>query len=245
MIASLRTGIALFFIAVLTPLAALFGFPWTWITGNADRLYAASLSIAGVGLRLAGVRVQVEGRELLDTQQNYIFMCNHVSNLDPPVLIRAIPGRSSVLVKRELFRVPILGSAMRIGDMVPVDRQNREAAIDSMREAGAVMRKGFNMMVFPEGTRSPDGRLLPFKKGPFYLATDYGFPIVSVTISGSERLLPKGGLIIRSGTVRLVFHRPLWPSQFSDREELIAAVYGQIGSALALAPREANANSAP
>jgi 1-acyl-sn-glycerol-3-phosphate acyltransferase len=245
LISALRSTIALLSIALLTPLAALFGFPWTWITGNADRLYAAAMWIAGIGLRLAGVRVQIEGRERLDPAQNYIFMCNHVSNLDPPVLIRAIPGRSSVLVKRELFRVPILGSAMRIGDMVPVDRQNRQAAIDSMREAGKVMGKGLNMMVFPEGTRSSDGRLLPFKKGPFYLATDYSFPIVPATISGSERLMPKGNILIHSGTVRLVFHRPLWPSQFSDREELIAAVHRQIASALPLALREANTNPTP
>lgn len=132
---------------------------------------------------------------------------------------------------------------MRIGDMVPVDRQNREAAIDSMREAGQVMRNGLNMMVFPEGTRSSDGKLLPFKKGPFYLATDYGFPIVPVTISGSEALMQKGSIIIHPGTVRLVFHRPLWPSQFSDREELIAAVHGQIASALPASLREANTNS--
>lgn len=244
MIATLRTTIALFILALLAPLAAVFGFPWTWITGSANRLYAAALWIAGVGLRIAGVCVQMEGGERLDPAQNYIFMCNHVSNLDPPVLIRAIPGRSSVLVKRELFRLPILGKAMRMGDMVPVNRQNREAAIDSMREAGEVMRNGLNMMVFPEGTRSSNGKLLPFKKGPFYLATDYGFPIVPVTISGSERLMPKGSLIIHSGTVCLVFHRPLWPSQFSDREELIAAVHREIGSALPASLREANTNSA-
>lgn len=243
MISVLRTILALLFVAVLMPVAAFIGFPWTWITGSADRLYAMAMSIAGLGLCLAGVRVQIAGRERLDPAQNYIFMCNHVSNLDPPILIRAIPGRSSVLVKRELFAVPILGTAMRMGDMVPVDRQNREAAIDSMREAGEVMRKGLNMMVFPEGTRSSNAILLPFKKGPFYLATGYGVPIVPVTISGSEQLMPKGSAIIRSGTVRLVFHRPFWASQFSDREELIAAVHGQIASALPAALREANANS--
>ena len=245
MISILRSAIALLLVTVLTPLAALIGFPWTWIAGSADRLYAMAMWIAGLGLRLAGVRVQIAGRERLDPAQNYIFMCNHVSNLDPPVLIRAIPGRSSVLVKRELFRIPILGTAMRMGDMVPVDRQNREAAIDSMREAGEVMRNGLNMMVFPEGTRSSDGSHLPFKKGPFYLATDYGVPIVPVTISGSEQLMAKGSSIIHSGTVHLIFHRPFWASQFNDREELIAGVHRQIASALPAALREANANSTP
>jgi 1-acyl-sn-glycerol-3-phosphate acyltransferase len=106
------------------------------------------------------------------------------------------------------------------------------------------MAKGLNMTVFPEGTRSPDGRLLPFKKGPFYLAIDSEVPVVPVTILGSEALMPKGSPIIRSGTVRLVFHAPVCSKGFTDKEDLIAAVRREIASALPPALREADLDSA-
>lgn len=244
MISAARTAIAMLFVGIATPVGALLFFPWTWLTGSANALYATAMWIARNGLRLAGVHVEIEGKEHIDPGATYIFMCNHVSNLDPPVLIVNLPRRSSVLVKKELFQVPILGQAMRLGDLVPVDRRNREAAVNSMREAEAVMAKGLNMMVFPEGTRSRDGRLLPFKKGPFYLAMDSGVPVVPVTILGSETLMPKGSSLIHPGRVRLVFHKPLLPSQFSDKEELIAATQREITSALAPALRKADLDTA-
>ena len=243
MIAGLRTALALLFTIVFTPLGALIGFPATWVTGSANLLYSIAMSIARIGLRLAGVRVNVEGRQHFDPAGTYIFMCNHVSNLDPPILLVEIPRRSSVLVKKELFQVPILGRAMRMGDLVAVDRRNRDAAINSMRDAEQVMERGLNMMVFPEGTRSRDGQLLPFKKGPFYLAMDSGIPVVPVTIVGSETLMPKGSTVIHPGNVRLIFHEPLAPSRFKDKEELIAATREAIASGLPIALRETNLHS--
>jgi 1-acyl-sn-glycerol-3-phosphate acyltransferase len=236
----IRSASTFLITAILTPLGALIGFPATWITGSAEILYAIAMWIARTGLRIAGIGVEIEGRDLLDPSGTYIFMCNHVSNLDPPVLITRLPRRTSVLVKKELFKVPVLGPAMRLGELVSVDRSNREAAVDSMRHAIEVMERGLNMTVFPEGTRSRDGRLLPFKKGPFYLAMDSGMPVVPVTILGSERLMEKGSLLIHSGTVRLVFHRPLLPADFRDKEDLIQAVRGEIASSLPPALREAN-----
>lgn len=244
MIAALRTAAALLFTVILTPVGALIGFPWTWMTGSADVLYAIAMWITRTGLYLAGVHVEVEGEHRIDRSETYIFMSNHVSNLDPPVLLTRLPRRTSVLVKTELFQVPILGRAMLMGDLVPVDRRNREAAVNSMKEAERVMAKGLNLTVFPEGTRSRDGRLLPFKKGPFYLAMDSGVPVVPVTILGSETLMPKGTAIIRGGTMRMVFHDPVLPARFSDKEELIAAVRGEIASALPLALREPYPDSA-
>jgi 1-acyl-sn-glycerol-3-phosphate acyltransferase len=244
MIAAVRTAAALLFAMISAPLGALVAFPWTWITGNADFLFGAAMWIARNGLRIAGIRVNVEGMERIDSAATYIFMCNHVSNLDPPILIPKLPRRTSVLVKKELFQVPILGRAMLMGDLVPVDRHNREAAMNSMRLAEQVMAKGLNMTVFPEGTRSPDGRLLPFKKGPFYLALDSGVPVVPVTILGSEGLMPKGSSTIDAGAVRLVFHSPICPKQFTDKEDLIAAVRHAIASALPPGLRETDLDSA-
>src|SRR5437868_6213583 len=244
MMAAIRTTAALLFAVIFAPLSALIAFPWTWISGSGDLLFAMAMWIARNGVRIAGVRVQVEGMEQIDPEETYIFMCNHVSNLDPPILLPKLPRRTSVLVKKELFRVPILGRAMIMGDLVPVDRRNRDAAVNSMRLAEHVIAKGLNMTVFPEGTRSPDGRLRPFKKGPFYLAMDSGVPVAPVTILGSEALMPKGSSTIHPGKVRLIFHSPLSPKRFADKEELIAAVRRQIASVLPPALREANLHSA-
>ncbi len=229
----IRTAITLVFIIVATPLAALVAFPWTFIAGNVDFLYWIALSIVRVALRIAGVRVKIIGRERLDPKQCYLFMSNHVSNLDPPILVPNLPGRTTVLVKKELFKVPVLGRAMRMASLVPVDRSNREAALASLKLAAEVLRReNIHMAIYPEGTRSPDGRLLPFKKGPFYLALETGFPIVPVTIFGTREMMPKGRLRIMPGTATLVFHEPVAPADVPDREQLMEVVAEKIASAL-------------
>ncbi len=228
----LRALAALVFWALLVPVAALVTFPWTFLTGNADFLYRIAMWLAWTGVRLTGVRVEIVGRDRFDPALTYIYMCNHASNLDPPIVVPVIPRRTSVLVKKELFRVPVLGPAMRLGDLVPVDRTNREAAIASVERAAAVLRKGLNMTVFPEGTRSHDGKLLPFKKGPFHLALETGFPILPMTIVGTHELWPKGHFGITPGVAKVVFHEPIDPRKFPDRDQLMQAVREKIESAL-------------
>jgi 1-acyl-sn-glycerol-3-phosphate acyltransferase len=220
------------FWALAMPPAALIGFPWTFLTGKIDLLYWMGTRGAWTGVWLAGVKVKVVGLERLDATRTYLFLSNHASNLDPAILMPLIPRRTSLLVKKELFRIPILGRAMRMGSLVPVDRRNRDAAITSLRVAAEVIRAGINMTVFIEGTRSPDGRLLPFKKGPFYLALENRVDIVPVTVAGTHALMPKGRLRICPGTAVVTFHAPLQPRSFSDRENLMEAVRRQIASAL-------------
>jgi 1-acyl-sn-glycerol-3-phosphate acyltransferase len=195
-------------------------------------MYNRAMDAAFFGVRLIGIKVEVTGRDQFDPAGTYIYMCNHVSNLDPPIVVPSIPKRTSVLVKREVFRIPVLSKAMHLARFVPVDRKNRDAAIASIQQATEVMSSGINMMVFPEGTRSPDGKLLPFKKGPFHLAIDSGYPIIPMTIYGTESLMPKRGFAIRRGTAKLVFHAPVFPQEFSSREELSDAVFHRIESAL-------------
>jgi 1-acyl-sn-glycerol-3-phosphate acyltransferase len=184
------------------------------------------------GVRLTGVRVQTIGLDELDGDRTYIFMSNHVSNIDPPITIPLIPRRSSVMIKRELFNVPILGRAMRMGSMVPVDRGNREAGIESVRVAKQVVQQGLNMTIYVEGKRSFDGKLLPFKKGPFYLAMECGAPIVPITITGTHYVMPKGRFAIRPGLVTVKFHAPIEPKDFGSREGLMEKVRSVIESGL-------------
>ena len=202
------------------------------ITGNVMPLYRVATRLGQLGVRLAGVKIQVLGREHLQAGRNYIFMSNHVSNLDPPVLIPVIPGRCSVLVKKELFRIPILGIGMKVADLVPVDRSDREAAIESVNAAVRVLQQGLHMVVFPEGTRSADGHLLPFKKGPFHLATESGVFIVPVTLLGTFDSWPKNRFALRPGTATVVFHPAVDPRGCPDRLELMKAVCEVIASAL-------------
>jgi 1-acyl-sn-glycerol-3-phosphate acyltransferase len=228
----MRTLLMLAFWTLATPLAALVALPYTLITGSSDFLYRIAMAIVRGGLKLAGVEVEIRGRGQLDLASNYIFMANHVSDLDPPVLIPNLPRRTSVLVKKELFRIPVLGTAMRMAHLVPVDRRNRDAAIASVRRAADVIRGGLDMTIFPEGTRSPDGRLLPLKKGPFYLADEAGCGIVPVTILGTYQIRPKTRFFLRPGRATLIFHQPVWPRDYPDRDALMAAVRERIASAL-------------
>jgi 1-acyl-sn-glycerol-3-phosphate acyltransferase len=136
------------------------------------------------------------------------------------------------MVKRELFKFPILGRAMRMGSLVPVDRGNREAGIESVRIAKQVVQQGLNMTIYIEGHRSFDGKLLPFKKGPFYLAMECGVPIVPITITGTHYVMPKGRFSIKPGLVTVIFHPPIEPKKFGSRECLMEKVRRVIDSGL-------------
>ncbi len=228
----IRTALVVLFWTITIPLGALVAFPWTLLSGNPEFLYRVGIALSWAGVRLGGVRVRVVGRERIDPAKTYIFMSNHASNLDPPVLMPAISRRTSVLVKKEVFRIPILGYAMRRVSLIPVDRHNREAAMASLRQAGAVLRSGIHLMVFPEGTRSLDGQLLPFKKGPFHIAMESGVPIVPVTLLGTRELMPKGRLALLPGEATVVFHHPVDPAQFSGRDDLIRTVRQSIEASL-------------
>lgn len=230
MIASLL--LLLTFVVLGIPVAIVF-IPWSIVTGNVLPLYNATQMIVRIAYFLARIRVQVEGRELIPKNTACIFMANHVSNLDPPALIPNIPGRTSAFIKRSLMRVPVFGWGLQQGEFIPVDRSgDRESAAESVAEARRVMAKGVHITTFVEGTRSPNGRMLPFKKGPFYLAMETGAPCVPVSIWGTEEMMSKGSVRIRPGTAHVIFHAPLNPADYDTREDLMEAVRQSIASAL-------------
>jgi 1-acyl-sn-glycerol-3-phosphate acyltransferase len=213
--------------------SALLFIPWCWLTGDVLPLYKATRFMLSSSCRLAGVRIQADGLDRIPRDRACIFMSNHVSNLDPPALISLIPGRTSAFMKRSLMQLPILGTGFRQGEFIAVDRTgNRADAQRSVAEGCRVLAKGIHITTFVEGTRSPDGRMLPFKKGPFFLAIESGASCVPVSIYGTEKLLPKRSLRIRRGTAHVVFHPPLDPAAFASREELMYAVRTAVASAL-------------
>lgn len=217
----------------LGPIAGLIGIPYSFVVGNVKVLYRVAMWIAHAGVRAAGIRTEVTGLEHVPVGRSCIYMCNHVSNLDPPVVLPLLPGQCSVLLKQELMRIPILGVAMRMGKFVPVERgQKRESAKASVTAAAEALRYGLHILVFPEGTRSLDGRLSTFKKGPFYLAQETQAPIVPVAVSGTERMMKKGSSAIVPGVGRVQLLPVIESSEYTTREELIRAVRGAIADAL-------------
>ena len=228
----IRTILMLIFWTLAAPVAAIIGFSASFIMGDVRVLYRLFMWGAWSGVWITGVRVETVGLDQFDHSRSHIFMTNHVSNLDPPIQIPLIPHRTSVMVKKELFKVPILGRAMRMGSLVPVDRGNRDAGIEAVRAAKSVVEQGLNMTIYVEGKRSFDGKLLPFKKGPFYLALECGVPVIPVTIVGTHYTMPKARFSIRPGMVKVIFHPPIAPKDFGSRDCLMEQVRAAIESGL-------------
>ena len=230
MIASLFVFVVILVLSI--PSAVIF-IPLAVITGDVGPLYAVTCFIVRTGFRAAGIRVCVEGREHVPSGQACIFMANHVSNLDPPGLIPRIPVRTAGFAKRSIFHIPIFGYCMKLGEFIPVDRAgNATTAQEIVAAARRILEKGIHITTFVEGTRSKDGRLLPFKKGTFYLAMQTGAPCIPVSVYGTEALMAKGSFGIKPGTAHFVFHAPIYPRDFETREQLMAAVRAAIASGL-------------
>lgn len=217
----------------LGPIAGIIGIPYTLLVGDISLLYRIAMWITNAGVRAAGIKIEISGLENIPRGRSCIFMSNHVSNLDPPVVLPLLPGRSSVLLKQELMNIPILGKAMRLAKFVPVARgHRRDAAQASVEAAADALRSGLHILVYPEGTRSLDGRLSTFKKGPFFLAQATLAPIVPIALSGTQTMMHKGSNAIVPGLARIQVLPAIEPSEYETREELMAAVWSAIAEAL-------------
>lgn len=223
----------LFIYITLGSMAGIIGIPYTLLVGDISLLYRVAMWITNAGVRAAGIKIEINGYENVPTGRSCIFMCNHVSNLDPPVVLPLLPGRSSVLLKKELMGIPILGRAMRMGKFVPVSRgHRRDAAQASVEAAADALRSGLHILVYPEGTRSPDGRLSNFKKGPFFLAKETQAPIIPIALSGTQKMMRKGSYAITPGLAKVQLLPAVEPSDYATREELMVAVRSAIAEAL-------------
>jgi 1-acyl-sn-glycerol-3-phosphate acyltransferase len=217
--------------------------PWTLfiiVTGvplslfGADYLHTYSCFWGRIGLLLAGVRLTVAGREHLADRGPVIYMANHVSNFDILALYAGLPGQFRWMAKIELFRIPLFGFAMRRAGYIPVDRSNRKNSVLSMREAVRRIERGTSVVIFPEGTRSPDGTLQAFKTGSFTLALMAQVPVAPIAITGSGDVMPKHSRWIRGGHVTLTILPPVETAgrQVAERTELMEEVRRPIANVL-------------
>jgi 1-acyl-sn-glycerol-3-phosphate acyltransferase len=180
--------------------------------------------------RFCGVDIEVRGGEGVRWDEPLIVMANHQSFLDIPVLYAALPQPFGMLAKQELFRVPVFSSAMRGMRCVPIDRGNRRQSFESLKQAAELVRAGNSIVVFPEGTRSDDGRIHELKKGPFYLSEMAAVPIVPVGIRGTRDALAKNGLLVHGATVLVSIGKTLMQEKKGQgaRDRLRASVRAAI-----------------
>jgi 1-acyl-sn-glycerol-3-phosphate acyltransferase len=225
------------FIAVFLSLYILILGPplllYTLLTRHIDPLYWAGIKGVMFFVRAVGVRVRVEGTANIP-EGVCLFVANHTSSADAPAVVGAIPRRIAALVKGSLFKWPIVGQAFTLARFIPVNRKDRESAIASVEKAAEAMREGQSFLIYPEGTRSPDGRLQEFKKGAFVLAIKAGVPVVPVLCSGAQRVMAKRSLEIHAGEILVEFLEPVDASKYTleERDALNQRVHDAMAAGL-------------
>lgn len=202
---------AYLYLAVFIPLTFLFSISAIISTlfDKSGRAYSWHARLWGImGLKLAGVQVTVSGGEYVPSGP-VIFMSNHQSGFDILAFLAAMPRPINWIAKKELFDIPVFGTSMRRGGYIPLDRGDGRKALKSMDDAADAIRQGKSVVMFPEGTRTQDGALLPFKRGGFILARKAAVPVIPVTINGSGRINPANQIRLYRGNIRIVLHPPL------------------------------------
>jgi 1-acyl-sn-glycerol-3-phosphate acyltransferase len=225
------------FVAVFLSLYILLVGPpllvYTLLTRDPDPIYWAGIKGVMFFVRAAGVRVRVCGLERIPPGV-CLFAANHTSAADAPAVVGAIPRRISIILKESLFKWPIVGQAFRSARFIPVNRKAHESAVASVEKATEVLRSGQSFLIYPEGTRSPDGRLQRFKKGAVVMAINAGVPIVPMACSGAHRVMEKRSLVMRPGEILVEFLDPIDAAKFTmeERDTLNEQVHDAMAAAL-------------
>lgn len=199
---------------------------FAFITPDENASHRLAKIWAGMLLALASTKVEIIGAENILMKEPQIFMANHQSDFDILIVLAHLPGQFRWIVKKELFNIPLFGTAMRNAGYIEIDRQNHIKAMMSIDKAARKIKEGKSVMSFPEGTRSSDGKIKPFKQGMFHLAITSGVPIVPVSIIGAREIMPKRSLRIKPGKVTMVIDKPIDVRGYSieNRQDLIDRV---------------------
>jgi 1-acyl-sn-glycerol-3-phosphate acyltransferase len=231
----LRAALVLLFFALYVPPVSLIGLAVARLTRDVSILYRFGRAGVRVALWLSGTRVVLEGIERLADPRRTVVMSNHVSHLDAPVLFQVLGVDFKAVAKKEVFAAPFFGAVLRMAGFIEVDRGNREQSHRAMQRTAESLRAGACFLVFPEGTRSRTGELGAFKKGAFVAAIESESRILPVALEGTRELMPRGGMAIRPGTVRVRVLDPVEAGSYSyaDRDRLAAEVRSRIAAALA------------
>jgi 1-acyl-sn-glycerol-3-phosphate acyltransferase len=224
---------ALFFFVFLAPLTlgcSIVAIIGTLFDATGAFAHGCARFWSRTSLVVAGVKLTVSGLDQVPESGPVIYMGNHQGNFDILALTLAIPRRFSWLAKEELFRIPFFGGAMRRAGYIPLDRSDGRQALKSIEEAARRIREGVSVVVFPEGTRTHDGNLLPFKKGGFILATRAAVPVVPFTINGSMAINPRNRFELYQGTISITFAEPVRPEGTGNvaRDRLMVQVHAAI-----------------
>ena len=241
LVAAVRSMAAYLIVSVYVAVTAPVGMLIALIVRHPGVLYGFGRQGVRIGLATVGIRYRVAGAEHVRGTRPSVYCVNHTSNLEPPIVymaLRAVHPRLRILYKAELQKLPLLPAAFGLAGFVPIDRRNREHSRAAIDTAAAALRAGFSFLVFPEGTRSRSGALLPFKKGGFVMAIRGGATVVPLTILGAGEAMRKGSPIIRPVTVSVRIGPPIESRRFdfTRREELIAATRSAMERLLAAGP---------
>src|ERR1700757_1372933 len=206
---------------------------YTVLTKNPNPLYWAALKGVLFFVRAVGVQIRVKGIERIP-KGTVIFAANHTSAADAPAVVGAIPRRIAILLKRSLFKYPIVGQAFHLARFIPVDRSDRDSAITSLEQATEAIKNGQSFLIYPEGTRSPDGRLQEFKKGTAVMAIKAGVPLVPIACSNAHRIMKKRDLKIYPGEILVEFLSPIDSTQYTldQREDLNQRLHDELAAGL-------------
>jgi 1-acyl-sn-glycerol-3-phosphate acyltransferase len=222
----IRTSIIILEIILVTAFMAVMVILLSFIKAGGDTVHKVGRIWAKCTLAISDIKVTIKGLSNLEPGKSYIYMPNHMSNFDIPVLQAYLPVQFRWLAKAELYKIPIFGQAMKSAGYISIDRSDRKSAIESLNQAAMIIRNGVSVIIFPEGTRSRSHKIQPFKKGGFFLAVDSGVSIVPIIIHGTDQIMPTKKISIKPGNVTLEITKPIISSNYTrkTKDDLIKKV---------------------